>query len=209
MVVGPDRYYTVDEWRALERQGHDVRYEYYDGRIVAMLGGNLAHSAVALNLINLVRQGLRGSSCRVYNSDAAVRVSGRVYVYPDATITCSPLDQPAPDRTEITTPRVIFEVLSDSTEIRDRTMKFQHYRSCQSIQEYVLIASKYQTIERYTRTTDGHAWLYEAFGPGEMVKLVVGFALSVDEIYQDTGVPAITTKQMINDVDGEHPDAFA
>ena len=59
-------------------------------------------------------------------------------------------------------PRVIVEVLSDSTEKYDRGTKFAHYRQLPSVQEYVLIAQDRPLVERYVRQADD-AWLLTVF----------------------------------------------
>ena len=46
-------------------------------------------------------------------------------------------------------PKVIFEVLSPSTEAYDRGAKFRRYRSIASLEEYVLIASEEFVVEVY------------------------------------------------------------
>jgi hypothetical protein len=74
-----------------------------------------------------------------------------------------------PDKTEVQTPRVIVEMLSASTEAYDRGEKLGYYRSCPHVQEYVLIATKYQTIEVYRRTSP--RWTYDAYGPGNKIEL--------------------------------------
>jgi Uma2 family endonuclease len=181
---------SVDDWRELERRSHDIKHEYIDGQVYAMSGGSLAHSRIALNVCNALESTLvaEGKPCFVYNSDAAARLSSRRYTYPDATVTCDERDQPAPDKTEIQSSCVIVEVLSASTEAYDRGEKFGYYRSCPHVQEYVLIATKYQTIEVFRRTTS--RWLYDAYGPGDEIELTsLDICLPLAALYRNAGVP--------------------
>src|ERR1041385_7861355 len=53
------------------------------------------------------------------------------------------------------------EVLSDSTEAYNRGEKFALYRACPTVQEYVLVATKYQAVEVFHRTLKG--WEYQAY----------------------------------------------
>ena len=176
---------SVDEWRDLLHTT-DVKYEYHDGWVVAMAGGSLDHSAIAINVIEDIRRELGDGPCRVYNSDAPVRLSPAEYRLPDATVTCDEGDRGRV--TEIQSPRVIVEVLSQSTEKEDRTTKFALYRSCPSVQEYMLIATDYQTIEVYRRS--GEVWVYRSYGPGDPVELEsIDVHLSVDHLYRLTEVP--------------------
>ncbi len=54
---------------------------------------------------------------------------------------------------------LIIEVLSDSTESYDRGKKFAHYRTIDSLREYVLVSQSECRIERFVRQDDGN-WLY-------------------------------------------------
>jgi Uma2 family endonuclease len=81
------------------------------------------------------------------------------YVYPDASVICgAPAFDPSdPKRTTVLNPRVIIEVLSDSTENYDRSGKFMLYRMVESHEEYVLISTQRPLVETFSRQTDG-AW---------------------------------------------------
>ena len=159
---------TVAEWRVLERNNHDSKHEYIDGQVYATSGGSLTHGRIGSNVVRTLEDSLEaaGKECFVYNSDVAARLSPTRYTYPDASVTCGEHDQPAPDKIEIQTPRVIVEVLSDSTEGYDRGRKFGLYRACPTIQAYMVVATRYQGVEVYSRTAQG--WTsYHAYGPGE------------------------------------------
>ncbi len=98
---------------------------------------------------------------------------------------CGELVRDPEDRNTVGNPRVIIEVLSDSTEAYDRGKKFQHYRSCPSFLEYVLVASRgTPCIERFVRTDE--AWtICKAASVGETVSLSsVELTLDVDAIYR-------------------------
>ncbi len=191
---------SVDEWRALERNSHDVKHEYIDGRVYAMSGGSLAHGRIGSNVVRTLEDALAsaGIPCDVYNSDVAARLSPRRYTYPDASVTCDERDRPAPDKTEVQAPSVIVEVLSDSTEAYDRGRKFGLYRACPSVQEYVLVATKYQAVEIYRRTTQRWA-IYQSYGPGDEIELTsldIRFPLAA--LYRNAGVP-----EAMEDLEGE------
>ena len=61
-------------------------------------------------------------------------------------------------------PILLIEVLSESTESYDRGKKFQHYRSIESVREYVLVAQDEARIGKYIRRGDGFWLLSEAVG---------------------------------------------
>ncbi len=191
---------TVDEWRELERTSHDTKHEYIDGQAYAMSGGSLAHGRIGSNVVRALEDALAaaGKLCDVYNSDVAARLSPRRYTYPDASVTCDARDRPAPDKTDVQAPCVIVEVLSDSTEAYDRGRKFSLYRACPTVQEYVLVATKYQAVEVYRRTLQGWA-IYQSYVPGDEIALMsldVRFPLAI--LYKNSGVP-----ETMEDLEGE------
>jgi Uma2 family endonuclease len=165
-----------------------------------MLGGSLAHGRIGSNAVRTLEDALAtvGKPCDVYNSDVAARLSPRRYTYPDASVTCDERDQSASDKTEVQAPRVIIEVLSDSTEAYDRGRKFGLYRACPTVQEYVLVATKYQAVEVFRRSPQGWA-IYQSYEPGdeiELTSLEIRFPLAA--LYKNAGVP-----EVMEDIEGE------
>jgi len=54
-------------------------------------------------------------------------------------------------RDTIINPTAIIAIISPSTERYDRGMKFQHYHTMPSLQEYILISQDKYHIERFVR----------------------------------------------------------
>jgi Uma2 family endonuclease len=188
------RYLTVDEWRELERANPDVKYEYIDGQVHLMSGGSLAHSRIGSNTVRALEDALGNQPCYVYNSDASVRLSETCYTYPDVSMSCDPRDQPTTEQVQVQAPRVVVEVLSDSTEGKDRIRKANYYHACPTIQEYVQIATKYQAIEVQRRA--GDEWTLHLFGPGDEIELVsIGVRFPLAILYRGTAVPEMSNDQ--------------
>jgi Uma2 family endonuclease len=180
---------TVEEWRALERASHDAKHEYVDGYLYAMAGGTRAHGRIAFNAASLLESLLGNGPCTVYTSDVAARVSANRFVYPDAYVTCAESDQPTVDETEVLEPRVVIEVLSESTERFDRSLKFAYYRDCPSVLEYVLVNTDYQAVEVYRRT-EGQWGTFHVYRPGDDVELTsIDARFPVAALYRRTDVP--------------------
>jgi len=187
---------TVDEWRELERTSHNIKHEYVDGWVYAMSGGSLTHGRIGSNTVRALEDALTTvrNPCNVYNSDVAVRLSPRRYTYPDASVSCDPCDQPTTEQIQLQVPRVVVEVLSDSTEGKDRIRKANLYHACPSIQEYVLVATRYQAVEVQRRT--GDEWTLHLFGPGDEVELVsIGIRFPFTTLYRGTTVPEAPNDQ--------------
>ena len=129
---------TVAAFLAWEER-QPVRYEFNGARAVAMTGGSLAHAMICGNLYAALHGLLRGKPCRPFNGDAKVWVAGKVR-YPDASISCS--GQTAPDLARqgvVPEPVAVFEVLSESTAVVDRTDKNAEYQATPSIRRYVML----------------------------------------------------------------------
>lgn len=174
---------TEEEYLAFERSA-EGRHEYADGEIFAMSGGSLAHATIIANLIRQVGNALEGRPCRVLSTDMRVRIdASHRYVYPDCSVVCGRAELAGDQQDVLRNPRVIVEVLSDSTEAYDRGDKFRHYATLASLQEYVLASQKEPRIEVFTRLADG-SWNLRAYGPGERAALrSIECAIEIDRVY--------------------------
>lgn len=118
---------------------------------------------IAWNIGGELRQKLKGKDCEAYPADMRVFVlETGLYTYPDLAVVCGePRFQDEVFDT-LLNPVLIIEVLFDSTEGYDRGKKFQHYRSIESLREYILVSSDEARIEKYVRSGDGFWYLSEA-----------------------------------------------
>jgi len=81
-------------------------------------------------------------------------------------------------------PTVIIEVLSPSTETYDHGEKFRHYRTLESLQEYVLIAQDSIHLEHYVR--QGEQWLLTDIDRSDAVLALASIdcTLAVSDVYE-------------------------
>lgn len=175
---------TPEDYLQLE-ENSDIKHEYIAGQIYAMAGASDTHVTIAGNIFALLRNHVRGSGCRVYISDMKVRLeTPNRFCYPDVLVTCDPRDQ----QTNLYKcyPKLIIEVLSDSTEAFDRGDKFIDYQSLGSLEEYVLINSKRQRIECFRRNDQG-LWVLEIYyAESNYFNLKsINFQESITAIYED------------------------
>ncbi|OAI04314.1 hypothetical protein A1353_13715 [Methylomonas methanica] len=137
-----------------------IKHEYLDGDVWAMVGASDAHVSIAMNLAFLLKQALKDIPCRAYISDMKVNVAkANAFFYPDVLVTCEAKDRD--NRLFKQHPLFIAEVLSPSTEGFDRGAKFAAYRQVDSLQHYWLIDSQSQAIDCFERTAQG--WLLHSF----------------------------------------------
>ena len=152
----PQHYYTLDEYFALEHAGH-ARYEYWDGEIVCMSGGSLAHAQLCGNVHFRLRQRLTGGRCRVFTSEMPVKTHTLLpYRYPDTSVVCGDLVvEKMRGIDALVNPTLIVEVLSPTSEDRDRQDKFAAYQAIPGFSEYLLVAQDTPHATHYTREQDG------------------------------------------------------
>jgi Uma2 family endonuclease len=167
-------------WEAEQTQ----RHEFLDGKLIDRDGAEDRHVTVAGNLSMALRQHLSGSPCRTYMSDMRLHVAeANSYFYPDVMVTCSATDLAS--SMVKTEPKLIVEVLSPTTASYDRGLKFSHYRSLASLQEYVLIDLDTRSTDCYRKGPDG-LWVLHPFARGEPVSLAsVALELSAAQLFAD------------------------
>ena len=154
-------YLTPEEYLAFERKA-TTKHEYLAGEIVAMSGASFDHNFITGDIFGELRAQLRGGRCKVAASDMRVKVSKTgSYFYPDVVVFCG--EPQAEDSTSDTllNPTLIIEVLSPSTEARDRGEKFWHYQQLASLQEYILVSQDQVRVEHHLR--EGAYWLRTEF----------------------------------------------
>ena len=163
MSAQSQHWLTPEEYLEIERAA-EFRHEYYNGRMYAMPGGSLWHSVISGNLVAELNSALKRRPCIVTNSDLRMRVAeDGLYTYPDVSVICG---EPkfADRRTDtLLNPTVIVEVLSPSTERKDRGFKFAQYRKLESLQEYALVSQEEPRVEVFRRQDDGR-WVWSEFG---------------------------------------------
>lgn len=169
-----------------------------DGTIVAMAGASKEHITVNVNLAGELYAQLKGSSCRVYDSDMRTRIPGTdAYRYPDLSVACD-----AQFETDVLdvliNPVVLVEIASTSTERIDRSRKWNQYRTLPSLQDYVMISPTNVLVEQRHRADDGQHWwirvlesledelVLDSIGCRVLLSdIYAGIALETDEIETD------------------------
>lgn len=150
---------SPQEYLAHERQA-DTKSEYYAGDVYAMAGASRQHVKVTVNTVVALAAQLKGRPCDIFTGDMRVKVSSTgLYTYPDVTVVCGKARFDDDPEDTLLNPTVIVEVLSKSTEAYDRGDKFAHYRTLESLADYLLIAQDSPNIEHFQRQADG-SWSF-------------------------------------------------
>ena len=162
--------------------GHEGKHELVNGEVLAMSGVSEAHSLIQANLTIALGTRLRGGPCRVYTSDLRVLLEETgMYCYPDLSVVCGAA-QFVPTRPEtLLNPRLVIEVLSESSEDYDRGAKAAHYRHRATIETLLFVDSRRRLVEMQRRNPDG-TWTLSEHTTGSLP--VVDIELPLDEIYE-------------------------
>jgi Uma2 family endonuclease len=184
MQVTKERYYSPEEYLALE-EAADYKSEYFNGRIIPMAGGSTNHNQIAINFCTELNFAFKRLDYRVFMSDVRLWIpKRRIYTYPDGMIVTAEPEYFNQRNDTITNPKVIIEVLSDSTQGYDRKGKFEIYRIIPTFEEYLLISQNRIHIEQYSKTANKRWSLQEYDEDDETVTLTsVEFQIPIADIY--------------------------
>jgi Uma2 family endonuclease len=180
-------HHTYAEYLGLEASSN-VKHEFLGGQIYAMAGGTPEHAALAAAVSGLLFGQLRGGACRAYDSDLRVRTPSGLATYPDVTVICGPSQRDEVDPQAVTNPALIVEVLSRSTEDYDSGDKFEHYKTVQSLRQYVLVSHRERSVEIWTRGEDA-SWRRVVVREGEVADLAIDAQLDVRALYDAAAEP--------------------
>lgn len=175
---------TEDEYFALERAS-DAKHELVNLKIVAMPNTSPRHNVIVANVAGALGNLLVSRPCLVLPSPQRIHVEATgLYTYADVSVTCDRPRFHPKHKDTLLNPRLVVEVLSDSTEAYDRGAKFAHYRGLPSFQEYLLISQHAALVEHYLRLDTGQ-WILTAYeGEAAIVKLPsLGCELPLSEVY--------------------------
>lgn len=116
----------------------DQRCELIDGVVYAMVPApTTRHQAIQLNLAGLLLNYFRGKPCKPFISPIDLKLSEFDLVQPDLLIVCDP--KKIEEKAIVGVPDLVIEILSPSTETRDRREKKALYESYH-VPEYWLVS---------------------------------------------------------------------
>jgi Uma2 family endonuclease len=185
MSTQPTTFLTPEQYLEIERAA-EHKSEYFNGEMFAMAGAKEAHNLLVANVVAAIHRQFRTRPCRVYPSDMRVRIRATgLFTYPDVVALCGE-PQFLDDQTDtLLNPALLVEVLSPSTEAYDRGRKFEHYKSIESLREYLMIASDRIHADLYTRQENGRWLLTSADRLEDSLSLEsVGVQLAIADLYE-------------------------
>jgi len=177
-----NRKYSFADYMDMEERSHG-KNDFYYGELFALVNETTNHNSIILNVGSSLRAN-KEPGCNVFIDGMKLEIEKeQFYVYPDLIYTCN--DDLKGSDLLVKNPSIIFEVLSDSSSLRDRNIKHKYYLRNKSLQHYVLISQKEIYVECYSRIENSPIWTYQTFETiDELIELDrLGFALSLATIY--------------------------
>jgi len=179
------------------------RYELIDGQPRAMTGARLRHDRVVGNAIAAIQRQLRalGNPCDAFTADIGILTGPTQLRRPDVSVLCPPFDEDAmaSDR-----PRLVIEVLSESTEQIDRLVKLDEYKTIESLDYIVMIDPTRIDVGVWFRDDD-RSWRNRTFQ--EAISVIdlptLGIEIGVAALYERVPITPRLRPRLVWDDDAD------
>lgn len=178
---------TYEEYTSFLETSEE-KYELIDGELYAMVGVSRNHDSIAVKFISQLDQKLGGTQCRVQTGEFNLRVKTEEDYngyFPDIHVTCS--DRDSSNRFS-EQPTLIVEILSPSTEKKDRGKKLEDYKTIESLKEYLIVHQDKVIIERYTKNKEGDFVIDLFMEDSTLVLHSLGIELDTNVLYQNASI---------------------
>ena len=148
-----DKIYTVEEYIQLD-EASDIRHEFINGQLYDMSGASDLHNEICYNLTFLLKTHLAGKDYKVYMEGVKVKIQGEDhYTYPDVFVTNHPDDLQNKYIKQF--PKLLIEVLSDSTRKYDTIDKFIQYQKIETLEYYILVEPEFMYVNCFSKDDKG------------------------------------------------------
>ncbi len=177
-----DKTYTLEEYFELEKNS-DIRHEFVNGKLIAMLGESVIANRIADNCGFNLRLHLNKKGYDTIRHDVRTMIkNGKLYRYPDVSVA---------KRAEITQthavtkPEMLIEVTSENSSTTDHDAKVKEYTALPSLQYYLIVSQEEMLVEVYSR--DNFGWRFDIYAePTDVIPLThFGCSLSLADIYEN------------------------
>jgi Uma2 family endonuclease len=168
---------------------HEGRYELVEGVVMMQAGATRDHERVAKRVFALLYAQVDESTFDVNKGDFGVRIrpgSGNGSIlYPDVLVD---LQSEKGSERATTTPVVVIEVLSESTDYDHHVAKLDRYRTRETLRQYVILDQKEPRAYIWSKTDAG--WPAEperVERAGGIISFPwIGATLRMAEVYRST-----------------------
>jgi Uma2 family endonuclease len=175
--------FSAQEYLAWEDKQID-KHEYVAGEVFARGDVLQNHVIVMGNLGAALHEHLLGKPCQTFVAGLKLNIKAMdAFYYPDVMVTCHETDKIA--ELYIEHPKLIIEILSDSTSAYDRGAKFAAYRKIDSLEEYILVDIERKGVESFCRQADGRWLLRDFAGEDSCVFESVELTMTMARVFED------------------------
>ncbi len=168
-----------------DEMSDDQTVEFVEGEIIIHSTARNRHLLVKYNVTTLLGTHVRRNSLGEVRDEKCLCVFPRNDYEPDVVFFGPPKAATFERETMLfPVPDLVIEVLSDSTEARDRGVKFDDYEA-HGVGEYWIIDAHSELVEQYV-IKDSRFQLLLKSGSGEIVsRIVTGFRIPIRAIFDD------------------------
>ena len=175
-----------------EQMTEQEKVEFINGATVVHSPVKLEHAEASENLLMLLKAYVHVHDLgSVFHEKILITLIRNDYEPDICYFRAEVAAQFVPDQMRFPTPDLIVEVLSPSTEERDRGVKFEDY-AAHGVAEYWLIAPTTRTVEQYTLADERYTLLTKARSGTLSSSAVPGFEIPIAAIFdRDLLIPAL------------------
>lgn len=177
---------SLTRQRFYDEMADDEKVEFIDGEIIVHSPARNRHLSAKLKLAKLLDTYVDLHNLGQVRDEKCLCVFPRNDYEPDIVyFSLERSSEFAPDTMKFPIPEFIVEILSDSTESRDRGVKFEDYEA-HGVREYWIIDSDTETVEQYALENGAFRLLVKS-GSGEVVsREIQGFHIPIRAIFDST-----------------------
>jgi Uma2 family endonuclease len=163
----------------------DQKIEFIDGEVVLHSPARNRHLDVTANVFQLLRTHVAIHGLGQVKSEKCLCVFPRNDYEPDIVF-FGPLKSAAltPDTMKFPVPDLAVEVLSPSTEVRDRGVKFEDFSS-NGVAEYWLIDADNQIVEQYLLENGEYTLALKSGSGMLMSRAIADFSVAIEAFFDE------------------------
>ena len=163
----------------------DIKAEFIDGEVIVHSPVRSRHNVVLQNIVLLLSIYIRKKDLGYIGVEKIMCRFPRNDYEPDLCFFNKPTSEKITDeQTIFPVPQLIVEVLSPSTENRDRGVKFKDYQA-NGVQEYWIVDADTNVLEQYL-LQDGQLELKQKFNQSKQIissKVITGFTIPIGAFF--------------------------
>lgn len=171
--------------RFYEEMTPEQKVEFIDGEVLMHSPARNRHLDATALLMNLISNHVRLKGLGTVKTEKCLCVFPRNDYEPDIVFFGKEKSASLqPDTMKFPIPDFIVEVLSESTEARDRGVKFEDY-AVHGVGEYWIIDTESETVEQYLPGPDGYELKVKAATGTITSEVIAGLSLPVRAIFDE------------------------